>query len=270
VRFCITPLALTILGCLIGPPGAEAQFSRQDPATGEVYAVEFAYGWWKPSPTISFSSEEFDIPGTVVDFETDLGIGSTRISEFRLALRPARKHKFRVDYLPIGYSIEGHLLSRPIIFNGQVFVPNLPVNVEADWTTWKGGYEYDFIYRDRGYVGVTFDVKYTRASIDFDSPVTSEFARASAPIPGIGAVGRGYLLRNVSVTGEFSWFRIPDSESRDYSGHYYDWDFYGTVNFNNHAGVIGGWRKLDLGYVVKLDRGDLDMSGLYLMGVVRF
>jgi hypothetical protein len=263
------PALVATIG-LIAPALAEAQFSRRDPATGEVYAVEIAYGWWKPTPTISFSSELFDIPGTVVDFERDLGILSQRLSELRVALRPARKHKFRVDYLPIGYSVEGHLLTREIIFNGQVFTPNIPVNVEADWDTWKVGYEYDFIYRDRGYVGVTFDVKYTKASIDFESPVTSEFARASAPIPGIGAVGRGYLARNVAVTGEFSWFKIPDSESRDYSGHYYDFDFYGTINFNRNVGVIGGWRRLDLGYIIELDAGDLDMTGLYFLGVVRF
>jgi hypothetical protein len=263
-------LALAITMEAVTPSGAEAQFSRRDPATGEVYGIEVAYGWWKPDPTITFSSEEFDIPGTIVDFENDLGIGSKRLSELRVALRPARKHKFRVDYLPIGYDVEGHILSRPIIFNGQVFVANIPVNVDAEWNTWKIGYEYDFVYRDRGFFGVTFDVKYTRASIDFESPITAEFARVSAPIPGIGAIGRGYLLRNVAVTGEFSWFSIPDSESRDYSGHYYDFDLYGTVNFNRNVGVMGGWRRLDLGYIVELDTGDLDMTGLYFLGVVRF
>ena len=57
---------------------------------------------------------------------------------------------------------------------------------------------------------------------------------------------------------------------RDYDGSYFDYDFYATINFNNNAGVTGGWRKLDLDYTVKEDFGSLDLRGLYVLGVVRF
>jgi len=263
-------LALVLAGSLAAPAAADAQFSRRDPATGEVYAIEVAYGWWNPDPTITVSSESLGIPGTVIDFTTDLGIEGRRLSEFRVSLKPARKHKFKLDYIPIGYDVEGHTLTRTIVFNGQTFTPNLPINVEADWKTWRIGYEYDFIYRDRGYLGLILEAKYTRASIDFESPITAEFAEAKAPIPAIGMAGRGYLARNVSITGEVSFFKIPEAEDRDYSGHYYDFDLYATINFNRNTGVIGGWRRIDLGYTVDFDIGDLDMSGFYVMGVVRF
>ncbi len=262
-------IGLILTGCLTAG-AAEAQFSRQDPATGETYHVEVAYGWWNPDPTITVSSESLGIPGTVIDFTTDLGIEQKRLAEFRAVLRPARKHKFRFNYIPIKYEVEGRTLTRPIVFNGQVFNVGLPVNVDAQWVTWRVGYEYDFIYRDRGYLGLLLDAKVTRASIDFASPITSEFAEARAPIPAVGLVGRGYLARNVSATGEFSVFRLPNREEDEYKAHYYDWDFYGTVNFNNNVGVIGGWRKIDLGYTVDFDVGDLDMKGFYFMGVVRF
>ena len=67
-----------------------------------------------------------------------------------------------------------------------------------------------------------------------------------------------------------TFFKLPDSESSDYTGKYYDYDFYGTINFNDHVGVTGGWRKLDLSYTVKTDFGTLNMTGLYFLGVVRF
>ena len=124
-------LFLTLASCLVATT-AHAQFNRADPATGETYKVEVAYGWWRPEPTISVSSESLGIPGTLIDFETDLGILKERIREIRVVLRPAKKHKFRIDYLPIGYEVEDHVLSREIVFNGQSFVVGLPINVDAE------------------------------------------------------------------------------------------------------------------------------------------
>jgi hypothetical protein len=267
-RRFLLPL-LTLAACLVANT-ANAQFSRRDPATGEVYRVELAYGWWRPEPTIGVASEGLGIPPTLIDFETDLGIGKQRVREFRLVLRPSRAHKFKFDYLPIGYTVEGYLLKRNIVFNGQSYAVGLPVNLDADFTTLKIGYEYDFIYKDRGFLGFVLDTKVTRARVDLDSPINSEFAEATAPIPTIGAAGRAYVARNVAVGAEMTFFSLPGGEDRDYDGSYYDYDFYATINFTNNVGVTGGWRKLDLDYTVKEDFGTLDLRGLYVNGVVRF
>jgi len=262
-------LLLTLAATMVAGT-AHAQFSRSDPATGEKYAVEIAYGWWKPAPTIQVASEGLGIPPTLIDFETDLGVESQRVRELRIVLRPGRKHKFKFDYLPISYDIVDHVLERTIIFNGQAYAVGVPVNVEADFTTLKIGYEYDFLYKDRGYLGVVFDTKVTRARIDVESPLNAEFAEATAPIPTIGMAGRGYVARNVAFGGEFTFFQFPGGEDRNFDGSYFDYDVYGTLNFNNNAGVTGGWRKLDLDYTVDRDFGSLDLSGLYIQGVVRF
>ena len=260
---------LTFAICLTAT-AADAQFSRRDPATGETYHVEIAYGWWNPQPTIGVASEGLGIPPTLIDFETDLGIEKRKFRELRVVLRPATKHKFKFDYLPIKYEVEGKILTRTIVFNGQSYVVGLPVNFDAEFNTLKIGYEYDFVYKDRGYFGFVLDTKITRARIDFDSPVNSEFAEATAPIPTIGAAGRAYVARNVAVGGELTLFAIPGGEDRDYDASYYDYDIYATVNFNNNVGVTGGWRRLNLDYTVKEDFGSLDLRGLYVHGVVRF
>ena len=262
-------LLLTLAASLVAST-AHAQFSRRDPATGETYKVEFAYGWWRPEPTIAVASEGLGIPPTLIDFETDLGIEKRRVRELRLVLRPARKHKLKVNYLPISYEVEGHILSRTIVFNGQSYNVGLPVNVDADFTTLKIGYEYDFIYKDRGYLGFVIDTKVTRARIDFSSPINEEFAEATAPIPTLGFAGRVYPARNVALGTEMTFFKIPGGEDRDYDGSYFDYDFYATLNFNNNAGITGGWRKLDLDYTVDEDFGSLDLRGFYVLGVVRF
>ncbi len=243
--------------------------TRSEPAVGERYTVEAAFGIWNPTPGIVFSSEQFGIPGTEIDLVEDLDAEQSSFRDFRFVLRPARKHKLRVEYVPIKYDVDT-ILRRNIVFNGNLYPVGLPVQGELKWDAWRFGYEYDFIYRDRGFLGLIAEAKYTHVSAELASPLTSEFAEARAPIPALGLVGRGYLLRNLAVTGEFTAFRIPDSDSRDYSGRYYDFDLYATLNFTNNFGVTGGYRNLTLGYVVDDDFGDFNMKGFYFMGVARF
>ena len=245
------------------------QGGRSDPATGEKYNVELSFGLWNPTPTIVFSSEQFGIPGTEINAVDDLDVATKRFRDFRLVLRPARKHKFRAEYVPIRYEVDT-VLRRSIVFNGNVYSIGLPITGEFKWDAWRFGYEYDFIYRDRGYLGVIAEAKYTNVSATLSNQFATEFAEAKAPIPALGLVGRGYLLPNLAITGEFTGFRLPESDSRDYGGRYYDFDVYGTFNITNNFGVTGGYRRLTLGYTVDEDFGDFQMKGLYFMGAVRF
>ncbi len=267
-----TLLSLGAAALLLTASPAVAQYTalnRPDPATGEKYTVEIAYGVWNATPEIIFSSEQFGIPGSDIDISADLDVLKKRFQDFRFVLRPARKHKLRVEYIPIKYEVDT-VLRGSLIFNGIEFPVGVPIAGEFKWDAWRFGYEYDFIYRDRGYLGVILEAKYTKVSAELSNPFNSEFAEAKAPIPAIGLVGRGYLTRNFAVTGEFTAFRLPEGEDRDYTGKYYDFDAYATLNFSDNFGVQGGYRRLVLGYQVDNDFGDFQMNGLYVMGVARF
>ena len=264
---------LIVLGLFASTLPAAAQFRPPSAAAGSVgerYNIEAAYTFWSAEPDIIVASESLGIPGDDIDLQEDLGVEEKRIREFRLVLRPATKHKFRFNYLPMSYESEA-VLQREFIFNGQRYRVGLPVNTEADLTTYRFGYEYDFFYRDRGYVGVLFDLKYTNVEVALDSPIGREFTTAVAPIPGIGIVGRGYVVPNVSITGEVSYFRIPENLGEDeFGGRYLEYDFYATFNFNRNAGAQFGLRSIDVDYFDDLDRGFLTFNGWYFGGVVRY
>lgn len=263
---------LSALVCGLLPTAAAAQYLPgfgPDPATGETYHVEIAGDFWSPSPDIVISSEALGIIGTEIDFVEDLGIEKSRFGEFRAVLRPGRKHKFRVQYLPIDYEAEA-VLQRTIVFNGIAFDIGLPVASSLSWRTWRFGYEYDFLYRDRGFLGFVVEAKYTDVEVNLESVIASEFARARGPIPAIGLVGRVYPVANISLTGEFTGFKIPDSLDGDYQGQYFDFDLYATLNFVDQFGVQLGYRSLDVSYVIKEDSGDLTLKGLYFGAVARF
>ena len=265
--------ALLLWGLAATPAAAQSgRFSQSDPATGERYNVEISGGFWSPTIQAVVASESILIPGTDIDLVNDLGVVDERFPEFRAVLRPARKHKFRVGYVPIKYEAEA-TLSRNIVFNGILFPVNVPVRSLLDWKAWRFGYEYDFIYRDRGFLGVILEAKYTDVTVELESPFTLEFTKAKAPIPAVGLIGRGYIFPNVSVTGEFTGFKLPgniaDLNEGD-TGSYYDFDVYGTLNFSNNIGVVAGYRRLNVDYRIDLDYGDLELKGFYLQGVVRF
>ncbi|MCC7240548.1 MAG: hypothetical protein IT180_01375 [Acidobacteria bacterium] len=254
----------------LGAQSASAQFRpAAPPAIGEDYHVEVSYGWWDADPSLIVNSESLGILGTDVDLVTDLGIEKKRLGKLDIVLRPAIKHKFRIEYLPIKYAAET-VIQREFVFNGQRYRVGLPVNTNADFKTYRFGYEYDFVHRSRGFAGVLFDVKYTDVNIELLSPIGPEYTTAVAPIPTIGLVGRGYVARNVAIGGEVSFFKVPDNLSEDYEGKYTDIDVYGTVNFTNNVGATVGYRSVDVFYRADNDTGTLKFKGLYLSGVIRF
>ena len=263
---------LSAFGLMASP--ARAQYGAHpmsDPATGETYHVEVGGYFWNPTPDITLTSQSLtrDALGTPINFVTDLGIEQTRFRQLKLNLRPGRRHKFRFEYTPISYVATG-TLKRDVVFNGQRYSLTLPVSSDLEWKAYRFIYEFDFVSRDRGFVGMLLEAKYTDVRAELKNLLVDEFVAAKAPIPTIGVIGRGYVAPNISITGELSGLGTGSLFGEDYSAHYIDFDLYGTVNFNDHVGAQVGYRTFNVFYHVKRDEGDLVLKGWYLGGVARF
>lgn len=241
-----------------------------DPATGESYYVEASAGFWNTSSDMSISSESLGIVGSIIDFKTDLGLESGRFREVKLVLRPATKHKFRFEYIPIRMSATDHPLTRDIVFNGQRYSLTVPVDSTFEWKAYRFAYEYDFLTRDRWFVGFLLDAKYTDVAAQLNTAFIEEYVRARAPLPAIGGIGRVYVVPNISITGEFTRIPVREQITEDISGRYTDFELYGTVNFTNNVGVQVGHRKLDVGYKFDADSGTFKVKGLYFGIVARY
>jgi hypothetical protein len=196
--------------------------------------------------------------------------GNEHLPDFELILRPARRHKLRAQYIPIELS-GSNTLTRDIIFNGQKYTIGIPVTSTLDWQAARFSYEFDFVSNSRGFGGVILEAKYTDVRVELDAPIfnLAEFATARAPIPALGGIGRFYIVPNIAVTGEVTAFKLPTIADK-WAGHYFDLDVYGTLNFNNNIGVKGGFRSLDLGYLIKEDTGAFTMYGMYFSAVLRY
>jgi len=267
---------LTIAACLVGSTLGSAPVYAQfqprpisDPATGERYHIEAAAGFWFPTADLSLSSQSLGLAGSTIDFKKDLGLTDQRLSELQVVGRPARKHKLRFAYIPIEYS-QQNTIQRDIKFNGQLYAKGLPVNSDLSWKAYRFAYEYDFITRNRGFGGFILEAKYTDVTATLQSPLANQFIHAKAPVPAIGGIARVYVVPNISITGEVTGVKIPDSISKEYKAHYADVDIYGTLNFTNYIGIQGGFRSIDVGYHVNSDTGSFVLKGIYFGVVARY
>ena len=248
---------------------AQAQFfgPLSDVPIGEDYHVEVLGGIWSPTPDITISSEEFGIAGTDIDFATDLGITAEQFGEMRL--RPGRKHRFRIDYVPIRYSAQS-VVERRLVFRGIAFDVGVPVSATVTWNTWRLGYEYDIVHRPRGYFGIIIEAKVTDVEASLDTDFGREFARARAPIPAIGGVVRIYPLSGLGITAEVTGFKLPEGIDENYRSKYVDLDIYGTLNFTDRFGAQIGYRSLDMSYLIDANSADLKLAGIYVAALLRF
>jgi hypothetical protein len=267
----------TVLIALIGfAAPASAQYRPRplnDLATGEKFHIEGGADFWFPNTEILVASggtgAMSGLTGTLINAKTDLGLTDKRLPKLQLELRPVRSQKFRLEYIPIKFEATT-TLTRNIDFNGQRYRVGIPTNTTLDWKAYRFAYEFDFITKNRGFAGFIVEAKYTDVFVQLNTPVLKEFASARAPLPALGGIGRFYVVPNISITGEVTGFKLPDSIDSRYGGHYVDVDIYGTVNFSDNFGVKGGFRSLDMGYLVKQDSGSFTLKGIYFGLVARY
>jgi hypothetical protein len=252
---------------------ASAQYASKKSTSarplGETYHVEFGGDFWNPTPDVTVRSESLGIPGDEISLVGDLGAAKTKFLQLKVVLRPATKHKFRFEYTPAKYEQTG-TITRDIIFNGIRYPISLPVESSFSWNAYRFTYEYDFVYLERGFVGFLLEAKYTDVQTRLSNILDTEYAQARAPIPAIGVIGRGYVAKNVSITGEFSAFKLPDSINEKWHAKYYDFDLYGTFNFTNNVGAQVGYRSFDVNFKIDTDEAAMTLKGLYFGGVARF
>lgn len=266
-----------LLAALMLPTAAHAQYeapSLTNTAIGEKYWVEVTGSLWSPDMSGKISSEQFGLVGTTIDFNDDLGYSATRFRDLRIVLRPTKKAKFRIQYTPIRYEADT-TFTRTIVFNGIAYPLGVPIESSFDWKVWRFGYEYDFLYKSRGFVGVLAEVRYTQmdARLATNSPAISprynEFTTAKAPLPALGVVARAYPLQALAINFELSGMKMPDI-ARDYQGNYVEWDLNGTFNVTNNVGLQMGWRQATTYLSIERDLGDLRFNGLWFGAALRY
>jgi hypothetical protein len=240
-------------------------------ATGETYHAEFSVHYWSAAPSLVFTVQSIDIPGSTIDGVRDLGFETERPRNLQFVVRPAKKHKFSFSYVPIKYTGDT-VLEREIVFDDVAYQVGVPVQSVLQFRSRRIGYEYDFLYRNRWFVGVLVGADLAEVSASIEAPLIHGSIVEKTPTPLLGGTVRVYPVKNVSLTAKIQGFRLPESvdSERRYSLRILDVDLYATLNFTDNFGAQAGYRSFDVTYRVKEDSGDFLVKGYYIGGVVRF
>ena len=240
--------------------------------SAEDFHIELGLRFWQPTPELTLTTGDMRV-GTV-DFVQEFGLGEERFRELRAVLRAGRKHKLRFAYVPIKYDQDA-VLQREITFQNLTFPVRADANADINWDLYRFGYEWDFVARSRGFVGLVTELKYNKVqaavtaagSMLGQTQTFSASVDRTAPVPTIGGIARGYVGEYVSFTGEFTALKFDRDEFR---GKFYDFDVQGAAHLGKHLGVQVGYRSVDVDYRVDGDEGTMKMKGPYFGGFLRF
>jgi hypothetical protein len=246
------------LALLVGP--SASGWAQQELPAAEKYALRAEYLWWTPLLKGKLQKGLGDVDGTVLDAQSDLGIGEGKTNQVRATFRLGPSWKLRGSWSPIDFS--GDAIAR------QDFLYGTTVGRTSDRiiTSLKGNYftgelEWDFVRRPQGFLGAIFGVKFFDVdTLLLDVDRASRVAETERlPIPAVGLAGRAYFSR-LSAEAEFSGMTVGDR------GH--AWELLIALRFHvsDRLAATGGYRKLVLQGSTGRDYFQLDL-GTWTFGV---
>jgi hypothetical protein len=159
-----------------------------------------------------------------------------------VVFKPARRHRLIVEGTP--YRLNGdNMIARQITFAGRTYSFQDRVTSEASIDYIFGGYQYDFLSRPAGHVGIQGGVGYANAT----GTLTDQFGfkgveTQSFPFPLVGLEFRVLPLARrhlFSVRGEAKGMSLGDY------GRYVEGGIHGGVGFGRHFTVEAGYRIVD-------------------------
>ena len=274
-------LGCLLLGLLACPHSATAQLSAApaDFPVGELYRLELLGSLWPPAEDLTVVSRGSGASAATTGATGDAGAGAPRFTDLRIRLRPSRRQRVHLDYLPIRYPAATTLdRGRPAGDAG--LEPGTPATSTLTWRIWRLAYEYDVIHLARGSLGLVAEAAYTDVRVALDGApgrcgaesAGCEIARFRRPVPAAGGVLRLYPSPVIMLGGEVSLLRMPDwiGDFLGYTGEHLAYDVHAALNFIEAFGLQIGYRSRSLRLrTTELD-ADLKLEGFYAGALLRF
>ena len=229
--------------------------------------VELGLRFWGPTPDLVLSLDGLAALGIrTVDFVQEFQLEDDSFRQFYATI--GRRHKARVSKVTFSY-IKDATIQRTVVSGGRSQPISVLATADIKWDLWTFGYEWDVVSTPGGFFGLITDLKYNSLAASISSPQVTGSATTdvTVPVPTVGVIGRGYLGSAASITAEWTGLKLDRDE---FLGKFYDFDIYGTVYLGRYFGAQGGYRSVDVEYLVDDDTGTLKMKGPYFGGVLRF
>lgn len=204
-------------------------------AAQELPRFEVKASFWRPS--VNGQLQSGIIP---VDFRSDLALQQDWQFFGTALIRVGRRHGIVVEGAPLAFTGRNQL-SRTVEYDGRLYNLRETLESEASMTYFFAGYQWDFLARQGGHLGLRTGGAFLEASGQLRSVSTGVTAARSYRIglPLVGLAGRGFLYRRVvDVDGDVQGMSLGGY------GHYVQGGASIGVNWRG-LGFRGGYRVID-------------------------
>ncbi len=222
---------------------AASYLHAEEPEDLDAYKLRIDAGWYYVSPSGNFHASN---DASTIDINKDLGFGSYSTFAGKVDWKFTRKNHLYVVGIPLYFSRQT-VLNRTFTFEGKTFNAGLTANSSLDTSFISPGYQYDFIRRKRGHLGVAVQMNLldTKATINAAAQVigngvhynaVSSSASLFGVIPVAGPDVRYYftprIFVNANVLGMYFF---------GYGNYVSSTGFIG-VNLAKHIAATGGYQ----------------------------
>jgi len=197
----------------------------------DTYKLRIGVGWFYVNPTGSIHGAT-DIGS--VDLQKDLGFSSYPTFSGKVDWKFTRKNHLYVTIIPLNTSRQT-VLNRTFTFQGQTFTAGVTADSSLDTLAVAPGYQYDFIRRKRGHLGLglQLDLFDTTAKINVAAQVTGGGVHQNA------VSASGSLLAPIPVAGPNFRLYLTDSPRVFVEGNVLGMYLFGYGNFVSTVGTVG-------------------------------
>jgi hypothetical protein len=197
----------------------------------DAYKLRIDTAWYYINPSGSFRGT--NETGTV-DIQKDLGLDTYSTFAGKVDWKFTRKNHLYIAISPLNSSHQT-VLNRTFTFQGQTFNAGLTTNSSLNTFYVAPGYQYDFIRRKRGHLGLALqmDLFDTTAKINAAAQVTGDGVHHNA----ISATGS--LLSPIPVAGPDFRFYLTNSPKLFVQGNVLGMYLFGYGNFVSSNGSFG-------------------------------
>lgn len=175
------------------------------------YKVRISGMWFFTNPTGTIHATGSDPLGSF-DLTKDFGFNSYSTFTGKVDWKFTHKNHLYLAASPFSQT-RTRDLDRTIDFQGQTFEVGLTTTAKLSNWAYAPGYQYDFIRRDRGHLGIAvqLDVFNTNTKLSAAAQVTGDGTQSAAksasasvvaPIPVAGPDFRFYILPRLYVAGD--------------------------------------------------------------------
>jgi hypothetical protein len=227
-RKLYTTLSGMVLFASLSAPAFSQAIEKED---FDAYKLRIDAGFYYSDPTGSIHGA--NDTGSV-DLTKDLGFNSYPTFSGKVDWKFTRKNHLYVSITPLDTSRQT-VLTRTFTFQGQTFTSGLTTSSSLNTLAVAPGYQYDFIRRKRGHLGLGLQVDFfnTTAKINAAAQVTGDGVHHAA------VSASGSLLAPIPVAGPDFRLYLTNSPRLFVQGNVLGMYLFGYGNFVSTVGNVG-------------------------------